>query len=200
MVKLSLNRYSRGLGFLALCLGGFWMPKRLESVMRIGKRIGLSDEKGIVTGVFIALIIVASTVAGYLLWFRPLPEEYNTFFLLDSQQQAVNYPEILVAGQNSTFDIYVNVINHMNTEQNYEVKTKIVKHLMLTDQGVIAEPINTYRVTLPSGGSNQTIVTVGENTVGSYQVVYELWRQEENGDYKFTHNYCVLNIQVKVIS
>ena len=78
------------------------MPKRLESVMRIGKRIGLSDEKGIVTGVFIALIIVASTVAGYLLWFRPLPEEYNTFFLLDSQQQAVNYPEILVAGQNST--------------------------------------------------------------------------------------------------
>lgn len=165
--------------------------------MRIGRRIGLSDEKGFGVAVLLALIIVIVAVGfyAYFVWTAE-PEPYNTMYLLDANQQAVDYPHVLVAGQNSTFSVFVHVDNHMNREQSYQVQTKIVKNLIINSSGVDAQPINTYDFTLPDGGSNQNTVTVTENTPGSYAVVYELWSKDQNGNYVFTQNYCVLNIVV----
>ena len=172
------------------------MPRRLESVMRIGRRIGLSDEKGVAAAVFIALIIVVSVVAAYYLWLAPPPEEYNVINLLDSQMQASNYPEVLVANQNSTFTVYVNVENHMNSDQSYRVLTKITKNLPANfPDGLPVDPVNTYDLNLAKGVGNQDAVTVSVNELGSYSVVFELWRFE-SGNWMFTNNYCVLNIQV----
>ncbi len=170
------------------------MLRRLESVMRIGRRIGLSDENGILVAVFIALVIVAITIAAYYIWLAPHPEQYSTINLLDAQKQARNYPQVLVANQNSTFTVYVNVENHMIGDQWYEVQTKVVKNLPALFP-INATAVNSLDFTLKESQTGQYPVTVTENKVGSYYVVFELWRQDA-GAYVFTQNYCVLNIQV----
>lgn len=174
------------------------MPRRLGSVTAIGRRIGLSDDKGFAVPVFLALIIVIATVVGFYAYFitSAKPEPYNTMYLLDSNQKAVDYPQTLVAGQNSTFSVIVHVDNHMNQVESYEVQTKIVKNLLFNSSGVDAPSVNTYDFTIPDKGSNQNSVTVTENTVGSYVVVFELWIKDASGNFVFTQDYCVLNIKV----
>ena len=41
------------------------MRIRLESVKRIGRKIGLNEDKGYAVAIFLALIIVSATVIGY---------------------------------------------------------------------------------------------------------------------------------------
>ncbi len=172
------------------------MRRRLESVMHIGRRIGLSDEKGAAVAVLVALIVVAAVVAGYYLLLAPPPEEYNVINLLDSKKQASNYPEVLVANQNSTFTVYVNVENHMNSDQRYRVLTKVTTNLPANfPEGLPISPVNAYDLNLAKGTSNQAQVTITENEVGNYSVVFELWRLDL-GDWIFTNNYCVLKIKV----
>jgi uncharacterized membrane protein len=142
------------------------MPRRLESVMHIGRRIGLSDEKGAAVAVFVALIIVTSVVAVYYLFLAPPPEEYSTINLLDNQKQASNYPEVLVANQNGTFTVYVNVENHMNSDQSYRVLTKITKNLPANfPEGLLVDPVNSYDLNLAKSANHQDKVTVTENNV-----------------------------------
>ncbi|MCL5949395.1 MAG: DUF1616 domain-containing protein, partial [Candidatus Bathyarchaeota archaeon] len=88
------------------------MRIRLESAKRIGRKIGLNEEKGYAVAIFLALIIVSATVLGYYVVLRPQAEPYNTIYLLDAQKKAIDYPEVLVANQNSTFNVYVDVVNH----------------------------------------------------------------------------------------
>lgn len=176
------------------------MQRRLGSVMRIGRKTGLSDEEGYKLPVLIALIVVIISfpiVIGISYYFASQPpEQYNTMYLLDSQGMATNYPKVLIAGQNSTFSVNVNVENHMHKEQTYQVRTKIVEHFMSTANGVDAPPINTYEFTLEKGQTHQNTVTITENNAGNYAVVFELWLLDEDENYVFTFNYCVLDIQV----
>lgn len=172
------------------------MQRRLGSVMGIGRKIGINDDKGIIIAVFLALIVVSSIVAGYYIILRPQPEPYNTINLLNENKQATDYPEVLVSNQNSTFSVYVEVANHMNTDESYRVQTKITKNLPATfPEGLQVDPVDVYDFSLPSGASNQNLVTVTEKEVGSHSVVFELWRLD-SGNYVFTQNYCVLKIQV----
>ena len=110
-----LRRFKSGIEIFSTIFRGFWMRIRLESVKRIGSKIGLNEEKGYAVAIFLALIIVSATVIGYYVVFRPQAEPYNTIYLLDANKKAVDYPEVLVANQNSTFNVYVNVENHMAT-------------------------------------------------------------------------------------
>lgn len=165
--------------------------------MRIGRRIGLNDDKGYLVPVFLALIVVIAVVAGFYIYFSiySTPEEYNTLYLLDSQHQAIDYPQVLVSGQNSTFAVNIAVVNHMKDTNTYQVRTKIVTNFMLNHDGVDSPTIDSYDVTIEKGATNEQVVTVTENTVGNYAVVFELWLQK-NSIYEFTQNYCVLNINV----
>jgi uncharacterized membrane protein len=172
------------------------MRIRLESAKRIGNKIGLNEDKGFAVAIFLALIIVSATVIGYYVWLRPPAESHNNIYLLDANRKAVDYPEVLVVNQNSTFSVYVGVENHMNGDQNYQVRTKITGNLPSTfPQGVQVNPINTYDFTLVNDASHQNLVTVTENEAGSYSVVFELWRLDSRS-YVFTQEYCVLNVQV----
>ena len=172
------------------------MQIRLESAKRIGRKIGLDEEKGYAVAIFLALIIVSTTVIGYYVWFMPPPESYNTIYLLDPNKKAVDYPEVLVANKNSTFSIYVNVEDHMREAASYQVQVKI------------ANSLTTFPVDIPP---NQTIdmgrisndgkpvekaVTITQNVPGEYSVVFELWQQGSDGSPTFTQNYCVLKTQV----
>jgi uncharacterized membrane protein len=173
------------------------MRVQLESVRRIGRKIGLNEEKGYAVAIFLALIIVSATVIGYYVWLRPQAEPYNTIYLLDSQKKALDYPETIVANQNGTFNVYVNVINHMGgpNNQTYRVLVKITPNL--SGYPVDVQPIKTYDISLKDGDSWQNSATITQAKVGRYSVVFELWLYNpDSKTYEFTPNYCILHIQV----
>jgi uncharacterized membrane protein len=169
------------------------MPKLSEFAKRIGRKIGLNDEKGYGIAVFLALIIVAAIVTGYFVSaaMNP-PKGYSTIYLLDSNDKAVEYPETLVVGQNST--VWLAVENHFPDPASFVVQVKIVENLSTYPQNVSA--IQTYETGAIAPQDNwRNMVTLTQDTPGDYAVVFELYKF--NGEVaEFTHNYCVLNIEV----
>jgi uncharacterized membrane protein len=167
------------------------MRIQFDSVKKIGRKIGLNEEKGFAVAIFLALIIVSATVIGYYVLIRPQAEPYNTIFLLDAQKKAFDFPGTLVANQNSTFSVYVNVVNHMGgtDSQTYQVQVKISPNLSGT------QPSKAYDLSLRDGETWQDSVSITLNQVGSYSVVFELW-QIKDGVLQLTPNSCVLNISV----
>jgi len=173
------------------------MRIRLESAKRIGRKIGLNEDKGYAVAIFLALLIVSATVIGYYAFLAPQAESYNTIYLLDANKKAAGYPDVLVAGQNSTFNVYVNVENHMAKSANFTVEVKIVNILPDTFP-LETQPAQIYETGRLSNNGKpwQTAASITENTVGSYSVVFELWQHKDDGSLVFTQNLCVLKIQV----
>jgi uncharacterized membrane protein len=174
------------------------MQIHLESAKRIGNRIGLNEEKGFAIGIFLALIIVIAVIAGFFAYsaLTAKPVGYNTIYLLDANKKAVDYPQTLVANQNSTFSIYVDVENHMKNTAVYQVKVKIAQDL--TTFPIDALPNQTIDMgTITNNGKPlEKTVTITQNVLGDYSFVFELWQQGSDGSFIFTQNYCVLKIQV----
>jgi len=171
------------------------MQIRLDSVKKIGRKIGLNDEKGYAVAIFLGLIIVSALAAAYYLTNRPQPVGYNTIYLLDSQKKAGDYPVTLVANQNSTFNVWIGVVNNMggSGNQTYQVLVKITQNLL--NYPVETQPIQTYNISLANAATWLTQSKITQNQIGNYSVVFELW-QQTGGTYQFTHDYTVLNIQV----
>jgi uncharacterized membrane protein len=168
---------------------------RLERVINIGRKIGLNDEKGYAIAVFLLLVLVSAFTVGYFILCPSTQPAYNTIYLLDSQHKAADYPITLVAGQNSTFSVYVHVENHVNKPETYQMQTKITPYL--TNVPVDTTALNTTVISLNDGQSWQSLQTITENQPGSYSVVFELWGLNPSTiQYEFTYNYCVLNIQI----
>jgi uncharacterized membrane protein len=172
------------------------MPKQLGHVMGIGRKIGINDEKGYAIAIFLVLIIVSTLVASYYLVFNTQPAGYNTIYMLDSQKRAVNYPITLVANQNSTFDLWVGVVNNMggSGNQTYQVLLKITPNL--SGFPIDVQPTQTYQLSLRNTDTWQTESTITLNQVGNYWVVFELWHRNSSGTYDFTNDETVLNVQV----
>jgi uncharacterized membrane protein len=172
------------------------MQIHLESAKRIGRKIGLDEKRGYTVAIFLALIIVSATFIGYYVWLRPPPESYNTIYLLDSNNKAVDYPELLIANQNSTFSVYVNVENHMRDTTDYQIRVKTVERI--TSFPIAAQPnqiINMGSIS-NNGKPVEKTVSITQNLLGNYSVVFELWQTGKNGSLTFTQDYCVLKIQV----
>jgi uncharacterized membrane protein len=173
------------------------MRIRLERAKSIGEKIGLNDDKGYLVAVALALIIISSLLAGYYLLYKPAPEGYSTIYMLDAHNKAENYPQVLVANQNSTFSVPLSVVNNMGWTVQYQVLVKITTNL--DSSPVNVQPTETYNMTLKNGQTWQNSVSVTENQVGSYWVVFELWYYNPSVmAYQFNPaaNYCVLPIQV----
>jgi uncharacterized membrane protein len=165
--------------------------------MSIGRKIGLNDEKGYAVAIFLVLIIVSALVASYYLVFNTQPAGYNTIYMLDAQKRAVNYPVTLIANQNSTFDLWVGVVNNMggSGNQTYQVLLKITPNL--SGFPVNAKPTQTYELSLRNADTWQTESSITMNQVGNYWIVFELWHQNSSGTYNFTNDEAVLNVEVK---
>ena len=161
---------------------------------------GLGSNKGYTAAIVVTLVVVASLVAGYyvwVVWLQGPPEGYSTISLLDANGRAEDYPELLIIGQNNTFNVWVNVENHMGATLPFEVKVKITEQVN-PDFPVNVTEQSLYSVTLENGGKWNTTTTTTIDEPGNYMVVYELWAQDtENGALNFTGNACVLNIEVK---
>ena len=161
---------------------------------KTSRNFGINSEKGYFAAVLIALIIVSIVIAVYYIQFKPAPSGYNTIYLLDSQNKAIDYPELLVANKNSTFNVPFVVENHMSQTEQYQVLLKIT-------QNTLSFPINapansTYEKTLSDGGIWQDSATVSINQVGNYSAVFELYVLNNENVYEFSNNFCVLNLQV----
>jgi uncharacterized membrane protein len=155
----------------------------------------LDNEKGYVVAVLIALVFASILIAGYYPWLKPPPKEYTTIYLLDSQNHAVDYPELLVINQNNTFTVPVTVENHMGSTQNCTVLLKITSE-MIHKLPLVAEANATYTRMLENGGKWELPLTITINQPGTYAVIFELWRSGEGEALTFTENACSLNVEV----
>jgi uncharacterized membrane protein len=167
-----------------------------ETNRNLGKIQSLISNKGYTIAVALALIFVSSLLIGYYFVSRLPPEGYTTVYALSyPQKKAADYPELLVVNENSTFNVWIVVENHMGTRQSCEVLQKVVAD-MIPSFPVEANVENSYAQTIENGETWETLATVSINEHGSYSVIFELWIYDETGALEFSYNYCVLNIEV----
>jgi uncharacterized membrane protein len=167
-----------------------------EKLKKIGNSLKFESNEGYAVSILIALLFVAILFVGYFALLRPIQRGYTTVYLLDTQEKAINYPELLVINQNSTFNVYVDVENHMGKTQTCQVLLKVVNGT-IPSVPVDARTSNSYVKTLENGEVWKNSVTVSLNEPGNYSAVFELWIHDQNaGAFQFTYNYCVLNLEV----
>ncbi len=173
------------------------MKIRSETKRKLGKIPSLINNKCYTIAVTLALIFVSSLLLGYYFVSKLPPEGYTTIYLLDyKQKKAIDYPELLVINENSTFNVWIVVENHMSTRQSFEVLQKVIAHT-IPSFPVEANVENSYTQTIENGETWETLATVSINEPGSYSVIFELWIYDAGaGALEFSHNYCVLNIEV----
>jgi uncharacterized membrane protein len=167
-----------------------------ETNGKLGKVPSLIKNKGYTIAVTFTLIFVSSLLIGYYFVSTLPPEGYTTIYLLDHQQKkAIDYPELLVVNENSTFNVWVIVENRMGTTKSCEVLQKVIGD-MIPSFPVETDIESSYAQTIENGESWETLATVSINEPGSYSAIFELWIYDETGALEFSYNYCVLNIEV----
>lgn len=171
-----------------------------ETKRNLVKSLRLNNNKGYTIAVALALIFVFSLLIGYYLISRLPPEGYTTIYMLNyPQKKAADYPELLVINgneKNNTFNVWVVVENHMGTRQSCEVLQKVIADTVPSFP-VETNAESSYAQTIENGETWETLATVSINEPGSYSVIFELWIYDDNaGALEFSHNYCVLKIEV----
>ena len=163
----------------------------------MNERLKLSNDKSYIVSIGLVLILVSSLVIGYYLITRGLqPEGYTTIYLLDPQKKAIDYPELLVTDYNDTLNVWVEVENHMGKALQFDVRLKVISGT-ISALPVEIDPTNSYVKTLEKDESWEIMAKTTINKPGNYSVAYELWISNQGAEeFEFTHNYCVLNIEV----
>jgi uncharacterized membrane protein len=166
-----------------------------ETEKKLVKKLGLNN-KGSKIAVAVVLIFVFSLLVGYYFVSRLPPEGYTTIDVLNYQEKkAIDYPELVVINENNTFNVWVEVENHMDSQQSCEVLQKVVAG-MVPSYPVEANAEKNYTQTVENGKTWEIPATVTINEPGSYSVIFELWIYNgQAGTYQFTYNYCVLKIE-----
>jgi uncharacterized membrane protein len=167
----------------------------LDTNKKLGKVPSLIDNKGYTIAIALVLIVVSSLLIGYYFVSTLPPEGYTTIYMLDSQHKAIDYPELLIVNENSTFNVWIAVENRMGRSQSCEVLQKVIGD-MIPSFPVDADVQRSYAQTVENGGTWETLATVSINEPGSYSVIFELWIYDETGTLTFSYNYCVLNVEV----
>lgn len=171
------------------------MKTNLETEKKMAKNLRLNNKDSKIA-VAVVLIFVFSLLVGYYFYVhRLLPEGYTTIYVLNYQEKkAVDYPELVVINKNNTFNVWVEVENHMGALQSCEVLQKVVNN-MVPSFPVEAIAEKNYTQTVENGKTWEIPATVTINEPGSYSVIFELWIwNEQAGTHQFTYNYCVLKI------
>ena len=171
------------------------MKTNSETEKKLVKKLGLNN-KGSKIAVAVVLIFVFSLLVGYYFVSRLPPEGYTTIDVLNYQEKkAIDYPELVVINENNTFNVWVEVENHMDSQQSCEVLQKVVAG-MVPSYPVEANAEKNYTQTVENGKTWEIPATVTINEPGSYSVIFELWIYNgQAGTYQFTYNYCVLKIE-----
>lgn len=168
----------------------------MEALKNFARSLNQDNNKYYVFSVLIALIIISVFVGSYYVLLKPPTKEFTTIYLLDSQEQAVDYPELLIINQNNTFSVFVKVENHMEDSQNCTVLLKVTSE-MIHKLPLMTEANATYTRTLENGGTWKIPSTITINQPGTYSVIFELWLCDKEGrELQFSGNACSLNVEV----
>ena len=155
----------------------------------------MDSKQGYAVSILVALVIVSFFVGGYYILLKPPEKGYTTIAVLDSQKQAIDYPELLVINQNNTLNVFVEVENHMNASQTCTVLLKTTTE-MIHKLPVTADEDATYTETLERGEAWEIPAAVTLSKAGNYSVIFELWLNDAAGALYFSENACVLNVEV----
>ncbi len=167
-----------------------------ETAKRLGRNLDLkSNKNGYAVAVALSLLIASILLGVYYVAVRPAQEGYMTINVLDSQKKANSYPELVVAGENSTFSVYVDVENHMGNDTECQVLVKVVSDMNPTFPVYGVNTTQTFSETVKDGVTWESVATVSLNQAGNYLVIFELWTVN-GGAPQFSGVFCVLNVQV----
>ncbi|MGD6810154.1 MAG: DUF1616 domain-containing protein [Candidatus Bathyarchaeia archaeon] len=155
--------------------------------------VTLKLQKSYLAAVAIALIVVSCVVAGYFIVYAAQPSGYHEMYLLDAQNQAANYPQIIDLSQNSTFNQTVYVINHMNTKQSYSLQLDIYEETAYVP-GDHSVQLKAFLFDLGPGESWSTQAPIHIYRPGTYSVTFKLVTLDEQKNPTDTNNYCILHI------
>ena len=168
----------------------------METIKKLVRSLNSDNNNGYTVAVLIALILVSILVASYYVLLKPTQKGYMTIYLLDAQRKAINYPELLVINQNSTFNVWVEVENHMGNSTRSEVLLKLASGT-IQRMPIEADAKATYARTVENEETWETTSTISINEPGSYSVIFELWTYDETiSANQFSGNYAVLNVEV----
>jgi len=168
----------------------------LETIKKLARSLNSDNNNGYKVAVLIALILVSILVASYYVLLKPPQKGYMAIYLLDAQKKAINYPELLVINQNNTFNVWVEVENHMGKSERSEVLLKLTSGT-IQKMPIEADANATYAKTLENEETWETTSTISINETGSYSVIFELWAYDETvGALQFSGKYAVLNVEV----
>jgi uncharacterized membrane protein len=117
-----------------------------------------------------------------------------TIYVLDPQKKGINYPERVVFGFNSTFNVYVEVENHMEKATECQVLVKVT-HDMNPTFPVDANPTETFNQTVDAGATWENTATVSLDQPGDFLVFFELWTPNGAGVFQYKE-LCSLSVQV----
>ena len=168
----------------------------METLKNCARSLNLDNNKGYVVAVLIALVFVSILLAAYYPVFKPPEKVFTTISLRDSQKKAIDYPELLVINQNNTFNVFVEVENHLKEDKNCTVLVKVTDG-MIQKLPLTADANATYTKTLEKGGAWEIPSTITINKPGNYSVIFELWLYDTGvGALQFSENACILNVEV----
>ena len=168
----------------------------MEALKDFARSLNRDNNKYYWVAVLVALIIVSVFVGSYYVLLKPPEKKFTTIYLIGSQEQAVDYPELLIINQNNTFSVFVKVENHMGDSQNCTVLLKLTSE-MIHKLPLMADANAIYTRTLENGGAWEipSIITIDQP--GKYSIVFELWlNDKEGGELQFSGNACSLSVEV----
>ncbi|MDR2700320.1 MAG: DUF1616 domain-containing protein [Nitrososphaerota archaeon] len=145
-----------------------------------------------IAAILTVLIVICCVIVTVGIIYAPKPSGYHEMYLLDAQNQAANYPQVVIINQNSTFNTQVVIVNNKSTPCNFQVQAKIVRDTF--NFPIDAPTYKTYEFTLDSKQSWNNQIPISINEEGNYSVAFELYTKNEE-NYRFTDNFCVLHIE-----
>ena len=168
----------------------------MEAFKNRSRSLILTNNKHYEVSILIALIVVSVFIGSYYVLLKPPEKKYTTIYLLNSQEQAKDYPEILIINQNSTFNVFLEVENHMGATKNCTVLEKITSE-MIHNLPLMVDADATYSRVLDNGEKWSIPSSTTIHQSGTYSVIFELWIYDEgSGKLQFSGNACSLNLVV----
>lgn len=136
-----------------------------------------SDERIVVVAVLAALIVVSGLLV-YVSLTPPIPENFASVYILNSEGKASHFPELLVLGKNNTFSLRVGVENFMGRIEHGIVYVKVANGTVLGET-LIEETVMSFERILGSQETWEFPITMSLNQKGVYRVSFELWLYDE---------------------
>jgi uncharacterized membrane protein len=165
---------------------------------KFGRFFDFKDNKGSIIAAGLTIVFIVIIVVGYyFLVLNAPPEGFSSMYILDEQKQTEAYPEFVIINENSTFNIWVGVENHLGQKQSYEIQQKLTKDPILSFP-INEDPVNKFSKTLENQETWESLITTTISNPGNYSLIFELYLIEDSiplGDNVEPDNFVLLNIE-----